>query len=162
MNWKYYFIPPLIHLLSVKTPQCLKCLLLEIKTLRYSKIPVKEFFLGNVEDWRPGTSVKWAPSYTTFKAYAVDIRYFEYPLSRDFTVSNFPFGSFSILINFPYKSVRYLEFRYLQLSLCRTIFSVHSVTFGLFLIRYLKHWNEIFEWIILFISGIQILTIAFT
>ena len=38
MNWKYYFISPLIHLFSVKTPLFLKFLLLEIKTLCYSKI----------------------------------------------------------------------------------------------------------------------------
>ena len=75
---------------------------------------------------------------------------------------NFLFSSFSILINFSYKSVGYLELRYLELSLCWTFFSLHSVIFGLFLIRYLEHSNEIFEWIILFISGSQMLITVFT
>ena len=75
---------------------------------------------------------------------------------------NFLFSSFSILINFSYKSVGYLELWYLELSLCWTFFSLHSVIFGLFLIRYLEHSNEIFEWIILFISGIQMLITVFT
>ena len=90
----------------------------------------------------------------------VDIRYLEYPLSRTFITSNFLFGPFSILINFSYKSVRYLELRSLELSLCRTIFSVSSVIFGLFPIGYLEH--EVFEWIILFISGIRMLITALT
>ena len=94
------------------------------------------------------------------KQYTVDIRYLKYPLSRTFTMSNFLFCPFSILINFPYKFVRYLEFRYLELSLCRTIFSVPSVIFELFPIGYLEHSNEVFEWIIPFISGIWMLIIA--
>ena len=57
----------------------------------------------------------------------VDFHYLEYPLSRIFTMSNFLFGPLSILSNFPYKFVQYLE-----LSLCRTIFLVPSVNFGLF------------------------------
>ena len=72
-------------------------------------------------------------------------------------MSNFLFGPFSILINFPYKSVRYLELCYLKLLLCRTIFSVPSAIFGLFPIRYLKLLNEVFELIILFISRIRML-----
>ena len=52
--------------------------------------------------------------------------YLEYPLSRTFTMLILLFGPLNILMNFPYKSVRYLE-----LSLCRTIFSVPSVIFGL-------------------------------
>ena len=75
-------------------------------------------------------------------------------------MSNFLFGPFSILSNFPYKSVRYLELCYLELSLCRTIFSAPSVIFGLFPIRYLEHSNKVFKWIILFISGIRILITA--
>ena len=35
------------------------------------------------------------------KPNTADIRYLEYPLSRTFTIANFLFGSFSILINFP-------------------------------------------------------------
>ena len=77
--------------------------------------------------------------------YTVDICYLEYPLSRTFTMSNFLFGPFSILRNFPYKFIRYLELCYLELSLCRTIFSVPSIIFGLFPIRYLEHSNEVFE-----------------
>ena len=92
----------------------------------------------------------------------VNIRYLEYPLSRTFTMSKFLIDSFSILIKFPYKSVGYLELCYLKLSLRRTIFSVPSVIFGLFPIRYLEHSNEVFEWIILFISGIRILITALT
>ena len=99
------------------------------------------------------TTVNWLFSCT------VDIRYLEYPLSRTFTMSNFLFGPSRILINFPYKSVRYLKLRYVELFLCRIIFSVPSVIFGLFLIRYS---NKIFEWILLFISGIQILITALT
>ena len=58
--------------------------------------------------------------------HAVDIRYLECPLSRTFTISNFFFGPFSISSNFPYNYIRYLEPRYLELSLCRTNFSVPS------------------------------------
>ena len=76
---------------------------------------------------------------------AVDIRFVEYPLSRTFTMSNFLFGFFSILINFPHKSGRYLELHYLKLLLSQTIFLVPSVIFGLFPIRYLEHSNEVFE-----------------
>ena len=75
---------------------------------------------------------------------------------------NFLFSSFRILINFSYKSVGYLELWYLELSLCWTIFSLHSVIFELFLIRCLEHLNEVFEWIILFISDIQMLITVFT
>ena len=75
-------------------------------------------------------------------------------------MSIFLFGPFSILISFTYKSVPYLELRYLELSLCRTIFSVPSVIFGLFSIRYLEHSNEVFERIIMFISGIRMLIIT--
>ena len=57
--------------------------------------------------------------------------YLEYPLSRTFTMLIFLFGPLNTLMNFPYKSVRYLELHYLELSLCRTIFSVPSVIFGL-------------------------------
>ena len=92
----------------------------------------------------------------------VDIRYLEYLLSQTFTLSNFLFGPCNILINFPYKSVRYLELRYLEFSLCRTIFSVPSVIIGLFPIGYLEHSNEVFEWIILFILGIRMLITALT
>ena len=60
-------------------------------------------------------------------------------------MSNFLFVPLNILINFPYKSVRYLELRYLELSLCQTIFSVPSVIFGLFLNSYLEHLDELFE-----------------
>ena len=98
----------------------------------------------------------------TTKIFTVDIRYLEYPLSRPFTMSNFLFGLFSILINFPFKSVRHLEVRYLERSLCRTIFLVPSVIFGLFPIRYLEHSNAVFEWIMLFISDIRILITALT
>ena len=75
----------------------------------------------------------------------VDIRYLEYPPSQILTILNFLFGRFSIPFNFPYKPVRYLKLRYLELPLCRTIFSVPSVIFGLFPIYYLKHSNEAFE-----------------
>ena len=44
----------------------------------------------------------------------------------------------------------------------RTIFSVPLVIFGLFPIRYLEHSHEVFEWIILFISGIWMLITALT
>ena len=93
--------------------------------------------------------------YISCQGTTVDIRYLGHPLSRTFTMSNFLFGPFSILINFSYKSVRYLERRYLKLSLRQTIFSVPSVIFGLFSICFLEHLNVVFEWIILFISGIQ-------
>ena len=63
-------------------------------------------------------------------------------------------------MSFPYKSVRYLELRYLELLLCQTICLVPSVIFGLFPIRYLEHSNEVFEWILLFISGIRMLITA--
>ena len=100
--------------------------MLHISRQRSFKIFVKEFFLGNVDDWRPGTSVKWAPSQTVFKAYIVDICYLEYLLPRTFTMLS------------------------------------NTVIFGLFLISYLEHSNEIFEWIILFISGIQMVVTVFT
>ena len=87
----------------------------------------------------------------------VDICYLEHPLSQTFTMSNFLFGLFSIHINFPYKSLWYLE-----LSLCWTMFSVRSVIFGLFPICYIERSKEVFEWIILFISGIRMLIIALT
>ena len=93
--------------------------------------------------------------FTTF-----DIRYLEYLLSGTFTMWNFLFRYFSILIDLPYKSVRYLELRYLKFSLCRPIFSVPSIIFGVFPILYLWHLNEVFEWIILFISGIRMLITA--
>ena len=79
-----------------------------------------------------------------------------------FSKLNFSFGLFSILINFLYKSVQYLELCYLELSLCQTIFWFPSIIFGLFPIHYLKHSNEVLEWIILFISVIQILITALT
>ena len=47
----------------------------QISRQRSFKISVKELLLGNVEDRRPGTSVKWAPSHAVLKAYTVDIRY---------------------------------------------------------------------------------------
>ena len=98
----------------------------------------------------------------------IKVNSFEFPsfnhshhlLSPTFTTSNFLFGSFSFLIKFPYKSVWYLELRYLKLSQSRAIFSVPSVIFGLFPISYLEHSNEVFQWIILFISGIQMLITA--
>ena len=82
--------------------------------------------------------------------YACIYIYSRQPLSRIPAISNFHYvelfiGLFSILINFPYKSGRYLEFRYLELSLCRTIFSVPLVIFGLSPIRYLEHSDEVFE-----------------
>ena len=64
-------------------------------------------------------------------------------------MSNFLFGPVNILINLPYKSVRYLELCYLKRSLRQTIFSVPSVISGLFPIRCLEHSSEISEWIIL-------------
>ena len=67
------------------------------------------------------------------------------------------FGCFNILVNFPYKSVRYLELRYFKPSLSPTIFLVASVIFGLFPYRYLEHSNEVFHWIILFIPEIRML-----
>ena len=67
--------------------------------------------------------------------YTVDTRYLEYPLSQTFTMSNFLFRLFSIPINFPYNSVRYVELRYPELSLCQTMFSVPSVIFGISPIR---------------------------
>ena len=70
-------------------------------------------------------------------------------------MSNFLFGSFSILIDFPYKSGPYLELRYLKLSVCRPFLSVPSVIFGVFPILHFEHLNEAFEWIILSISGIR-------
>ena len=42
LNLNYYFILSLIHLSSVKTIQFLKCLLLEIKTLRYNNHYITE------------------------------------------------------------------------------------------------------------------------
>ena len=108
---------------------------------------------NDTENWiSDGTDVK-----NQIFGDTVDIRYLEYPLFRIFTMSNFLFGVFSILVNFPY-----LELRYLVLSLCRTIVSVPSVIFGLFLIRFLEYSNEVFEWIIIFISGIRILITALT
>ena len=79
----------------------------------------------------------------------------------NFHYVEFIFGPFSILINFPYKSFRYLELGYHKLSLCRTIFSVLSFIFELFPIRYLEHLNEVFESIILIISGIRMLITLF-
>ena len=97
-----------------------------------------------------------------FYAIIVDVQYLEYPLSRTITMSSFLFGHISNLINLPYKSARYLELHYLELSPCRKIFSVPSVIFGLFPIRHLEHSNEVFEWIILFLSGIRMLITALT
>ena len=50
-----------------------------------------------------------------------DIRCLEYPLSRTLTMLNFLSGPFSIVINFSYKFVRYVDLRYLELSLCRSL-----------------------------------------
>ena len=71
--------------------------------------------------------------------------YSQHPLSRIPAISKFYY--FELFIWFPQysHSVRYLELRYLELSLCRTIFSVHPVTSGLFLIRYLEHSHESFR-----------------
>ena len=66
---------------------------------------------------------------TEIKKYMVDICSLEYPLSRTFIILNFSFGPFSTLGNCPYKFVRYLEPRFLELSLSRTIFSDPSVLF---------------------------------
>ena len=67
----------------------------------------------------------------------VDIRFLEYPLSQAFTMAHFLVGSFCILIYFPYKSGRCLKLRYLEFSLCQTIFSYPSVIFWLFPTLYL-------------------------
>ena len=67
----------------------------------------------------------------------VDIRFLEYPLSQAFTMAHFLVGPFCILIYFPYKSDRCLKLRYLELSLCQTIFSYPSVIFWLFPTLYL-------------------------
>ena len=77
------------------------------------------------------TLVLGKPSFKNIST--VDIRYLEYPLSQTFTLSNFLFGPFSVLINFPYKSVRHLELRCLELLLCRTIFLVLQPFSGCFL-----------------------------
>ena len=82
-----------------------------------------------------------------------DISYLEYPLSRTFIISNFFFGPFSTLHNFHYRFLRYLTPRFLELSLCRTIFSVPSVLFRAvlhpltqtFSFHSFKCWNNIFE-----------------
>ena len=89
-------------------------------------------------------------------------KYSRHPLSGIPAISNFLFGPLSILINFPYKSVRYLELRYLNLSVCRTIFSAPSIIFRIFPIRHFEHSNEVFELIILFIVGIRMLINALT
>ena len=81
----------------------------------------------------------------------VEIRYLEYSLLWTFAMSNFLFGSSSILVNFSYKSIRYLELHYLELSI-----------FGLFRNCLLEHSNEVFEWIMLLISGIRNLITALT
>ena len=88
-------------------------------------------------------------------------------LSRIPVISNFHFvrnlfGPFSILNNVLSKSDRYVELRYLEVSLWRTIFSVNPVIFWLFSIPYLEHSNEVFQWIILFISSIWMLITALT
>ena len=67
-----------------------------------------------------------------FCIYLFCVYFYIQSTSQTFTMSNFLFGPFNILINFSYKSVWYLELCYLKLSLCRTIFSVPSVIFGLF------------------------------
>ena len=54
----------------------------------------------------------------------VNIRYLECLLFRTFNISNFFFGPFSIFSNFNYNYNQYLEPCHLQLSLCRTNFSV--------------------------------------
>ena len=43
-----------------------------------------------------------------------DIHFLEYPLSQTFIMSNFLFGPFGTLRNFPYKFVRYFEPRYIS------------------------------------------------
>ena len=60
-----------------------------------------------------------------------DTHFLEYPLSQTFIISNFFFGPFSTLGNFPYKFVRYFEPRYLELSLCLTLSSVSECFLGL-------------------------------
>ena len=88
-------------------------------------------------------------------------------LSRIPAISNFLFvrnlfGSFSILNNVLSKSDQYLELRYLEVSLLQTIFSVNPVIFWLFSIPYLEHSNEVFQWIIMFISSIWMLITGLT
>ena len=74
-----------------------------------------------------------------------DIRYLQYPLFRTFTMWNFLFGPFIILINFPYKSVRYLKLPYLELLLCRAILSAPSIILGVSPIHSLDHANDVVE-----------------
>ena len=62
---------------------------------------------------------------------AVDIRSLEYPLFRTFIISKL---SFSTLGNRPYKFVRYLELRYLELLLLLSL----QRFLGLFSVNYLK------------------------
>ena len=73
----------------------------------------------------------------------VDTRYLDCPFSRTFTISNFFFGPFSISSNFPYNYSRYLEPRYLELSLCRTNFSVPSALLSRYLERFHRFLKKI-------------------
>ena len=81
-------------------------------------------------------------------------RYLELSLYRTFYLVPSTF-SLTFFINPFCKRTPYLNF-----SLCQKNFSVPSVIFGLFPIHYLEHSNEVFEWIILFISGTWMLITA--
>ena len=54
----------------------------------------------------------------------VDARYLEHLLSRTFTISNFLAGSLNFSSNSRLKNIRYLELRYLEISLSRTNYLV--------------------------------------
>ena len=90
------------------------------------------------------------------KSFTVGIRYLEYQLSRFFTMSNSLFGLFSILINF----------RSVFLTQLSRTFTVSNTFLGPFSHFWAdsqpEHSNGVFEWIILLISGILMLTTALT
>ena len=94
--------------------ELLMVLMLKIELLMINKNWINETWV-DTESWiSDDTDVK-----NQIFGDTVDIHYLEYLVSWTFTMSKFLFGPFSILINFPYRPVRHLKFRYPKFSLCR-------------------------------------------
>ena len=81
-------------------------------------------------------------SYLSNNHNTVDARYLEHLLSRTFTISNFVTDPLNFSSNSKLKNIRYLELRYLELSLSRT----NYLSLKLFFARYLELLFEFLNW----------------
>ena len=82
-------------------------------------------------------------------------RYLELSLCRTFYLVPSAFSLTSLINPFGISNSAISNFHYVE-----DFFSIPSVIFGLFPIRYLEHSNEVCEWIILFIWSIRMLVTA--